>query len=354
MSKPIVSVIIATFNSGRLLPIVLESVKQQEYPKNKIELLLVDGGSTDDTLSIGRKLRCRIIKNPRTEPVYGKYLGYLKAKGRYIMYLDHDEVIVDGNSIASKIKVLKENPKVKVIAGGNYISPRGYPVINDYINDFGDPFSFFMYRLSKRYRYFLETMRDRYPVLVENKKSVVFDLTNVLELPIIELVAGGSMFDARTLKKEFPKTLKRFELAPQFFYLLYSKYPYIALVKNDPIVHYSSDNLEKYLRKIKWRIKNNILFYKTMGISGYVGREKFQPKLSRLKKYLFIPYALSIIFPLYDSLMLSITRRNIYYFWHFLFCFYTASLIIYYYVVKILKVEKPLKNYDESKIVIMK
>ncbi len=352
--KPQVSIIIATYNSGKLLPLVLKSISRQTFDKKNIEIVLVDGGSTDNTISLGKRFGCRIINNPRTEPVYGKYLGYLKAKGKYIMYLDHDEVMVNRKSISSKVLALRNNPKTKAVAGGNYVSPKGYSAVNDYINDFGDPFSFFIYRLSKRYKYFLETMKKRYLILSEDRQGIVFDLSRVSELPIIELVAGGSMFDASTLKREFSTTLKRFELAPQFFYLFYLKYPYIAMVKNDPIVHYSSDTLEKYLKKIRWRVKNNILFYNTMGISGYVGREKFQPVFSRLKKYLFVPYAFSIIFPLYDSLVLSITRRNIYYFWHLAFCFYTALLIVYYYLIKILNIEKPMKNYDESKIVTVK
>lgn len=354
IEKPQVSIIIATYNSEKTLPLVLKSISRQTFKKKDMEVILVDGGSIDKTKFIGKKFGCSIVNNLRTEPVYGKYLGYLKAKGKYVMYLDHDEVMLNRKSIASKVSALKNNPNTKAVAGGNYVSPKGYPIVNDYINDFGDPFSFFMYRLSKRYKYFLEAMKSRYLILSESKNNVLFDLTGISELPIIELVAGGSMFDASVLKKEFPETKKRFELLPHFFYFLYMKYPSVIVAKNDPLVHYSSDNMKKYLKKIQWRVKNNILFGSTMGVSGYLGREKFQPELLRFKKYLFIPYSFSLVLPLYDALNLSISRKNSSYFWHFPLCIFTASLIIYFYVLKTLKIKTPLRNYDDSKVVALK
>lgn len=345
-----ISIIIATFNSEETLPLVLKSIQKQIYPKKEIEILLVDGGSVDKTIKIAKKFNCRIINNPRTEPVYGKYLAYLNARGQYAMYLDHDEVLKNKNSIALKMAAFKASSKIKAVIGSGYKNPKGYPFINDYINEFGDPFSFFIYKLSKNADFFIKTMRTNYPIVSENKSFIIFDLSKVKILPLIELVAGGSMFDILYFKKKFPQTLKRFELIPHFFYLLKDKLPFITITKNDFLIHYSSDTLGKYFNKIKWRIKNNIYHKSDMGISGFSGRDIFQPKFMRQKKFLFIPYAYSFVFPFIDSIFLAISRKKPKYLIHLPLTIYTANLIVYHYFLKkILRFKPKLRNYDESK-----
>lgn len=351
MYSPIVSIIIATFNSEKVLAKVLESIRKQSYNQNNIEVILVDGGSTDKTLRIAKQFRCRILGNPRTEPVWGKFLGFISAKGRYLMYLDHDEVLENINSIELKLKVFRKNNNVKAVVSSGYKSPEGYPFINYYINEFGDPFSFFIYKLSKDAKFFSATMNQKYPMLDDNDFFTIFDLSRTKILPLIELVAGGSMFDAYTLKREFPETKERYELLPHYFYLLHYKYPYLAIAKNDTLIHYSADTLKRYFKKIKWRVKNNIYHASDMGESGFLGRDKFQPLFFRLKKYLFLPYAYSLIFPLFDSIRLIVTRRNIIYFFHLILTVYTANLIVYHFILKLIGGKSQLRSYDESKII---
>ena len=348
---PLVSIIIATYNSEKTLHYVLKSVLKQSYPKKYTEIILVDGGSVDKTLEIARRYGCLVIHNPQVEPVFGKYLGYIKSKGRYVMYLDHDEVLLNRESIISKVDALEECSHAKVVAGGGYRSPKEYPLINDYINDFGDPFSFFIYRLSKRDKFFIRDMKKKYTLILEKNKYLLFDLSGIKSLPIIELVNVGSMFDASLLKKYFPETKVKMELLPHFFYLLYLKYPEVIVMKDDPILHYSVDTLKKYLIKISWRVKNNLYHVNNMGQSGFSGREKFQPAEFRLKKYLFIPYAFTLVFPFYDAIWLIITRKNIMYILHVPLTLYTASLIVFHLFLKKVGVTQPLKNYDESIII---
>lgn len=345
-----VSIIIATYNSHKILPMVLSAIKDQTYPRKFIEILLIDGGSTDDTRKIGKKFGARIINNPRTEPVYGKYLAYTKTRGRFVMYLDHDEVMQNKRAVELKVKALEGNSETKVIVGGGYENPKGYPFINEYINEFGDPFSFFIYRLSKRNGYFMKTMRNRYKISKETKDYSLFDLSGVKNLPIVEITSMGSMFDVRTLKKEFPETLKRMELLPHYFYLFYSKYPSVMIPKHDIILHYSADTFQKYFKKIIWRIKNNI-FFKNMAESGFTGRTKYSSKVHSYKKYLFLPYAFSLVLPLLDAVYLAVTRRNINYLLHFVLILFTAFVILYYYGKYFFGFTFLLKNYDESKVV---
>ncbi len=121
------------------------------------------------------------------------------------------------------------------------------------------------------------------------------------------------------------------------------------MIKDDPVIHFSTSDLKGYLNKINWRIKNNIYHVSNMGESGFTGRNKFQPPLVRFKKYLFIPYAYSLILPLLDSIWLMISRKKPLYLLHLPLTIYTAILITYHYLLKISGQKPILRNYDESK-----
>ncbi len=345
MKYPLISIIIATYNSEKTLPKTLKSIKKQTYPQKKIEVLIVDGGSKDKTRLIAKKMGYKIIDNPEGGFIPGKNLGFIHAKSDYTMYLDSDEQLNNPDSIKIKIYAFASNRKIKAITTSGYKNPKNYPFINRYINEFGDPFSFFIYRSTINYQYFLKEMTRKYPVISENDKFTVFDFSKAKPLPLIELVAMGCMVDIKNLKKAFPQIGKIPSLIPHLFYLLTKNQDLIAIAKNDPITHYSADTFGRYLKKIAWRVRNNIFNKKTIGEAGFEGRDKFQPTLYRLKKNLFIPYSFSLIFPLIDSLYLVISRKDFVFFIHPFLCLYTSFLIIYYYILKIFNIKPVLKTY---------
>jgi glycosyltransferase involved in cell wall biosynthesis len=348
MKLPTVSVIIATFNSARALPPVLEAVKKQTYPQENIEILIIDGGSTDATPQIAKRFGCRYIRNPKVEPVFARYLGYRQAKGDFILFIDHDEVLLNRESIRQKIEVMQKNKQVKAVIGNGYLSPPGYHQVTRYINEFGDPFSFFMYRLSKNPDFFLSTMRKRYRVVRDIRAYTIFDLSSAAGAPIIELVAAGSMIDAKFYKKQFPEIMTQYYVMPHLLHLLRPEHPHLAIMKDDVVMHYSSDTWMGYMRKLIWRVKNNIFFSRTVGYSGFIGREKYESITFRVKKFLFIPYALSIALPLTDALYLIGTRRDISYIMHVPLAFVTALSILYFQIRKVLGMKPALTSYDGS------
>ncbi len=348
-NQKLVTIVIATFNSCKSLPKVLESISCQSMSRDNIEILMVDGGSSDNTRKIGDAYNARIINNPRTEPVNAKFLGYKEAKGDFIIYLDHDEVLENHDSIALKYGIITKNENIKAVIGSGYKNPRGVSVISEFINEFGDPFSFFMYRLSKSSKFFTKEMKKRYKKFSEDSKSTIFDFYGYKSLPIIELCAAGSMINAKYFKNKFPETLSNKYLIPHFFYLLIKeKNNLVAISNNDCLIHYSSDDIKSYLKKIQWRVKNNVYHVSNMGLSGFTGREQYQSFEFRIKKYLFIPYSLSIIFPFLDALYLIFTRQKLEYIVYVFLVFYTAILVLYHSLLKLLGIRVKLKSYDES------
>ena len=343
---PTISIIIATFNSAQTLSLVLESIKNQTFPKNKIEVLIVDGGSTDETLELAKKYNCKVTDNPQIEPVSAKLLGYKYAKGDYILYLDADEVIENPESLSLKYSIFQKEKKIKAVIGSGYQDPKNASFITSYINDFGDPFSFFIYRLSKNSKYYYSGLKQLFPALKEDPAFVIFDFSKKGKGLLLELGAANSMMDLNYLRKQFPNFTS--EIFAHLFQLLVSKANLIGMTKNDSIIHYATTDLQTYLNKINWRIKNNIYHLSKMGVSGFRGREQFHSGVLKLKKYLFIPYSLSLVFPLLDSLYLILSRKNLSYFFHFPLTIYIAGLITYHYFLKLLGLKPKLRSYDES------
>lgn len=345
MKKSLVSIILATFNSASTLEKVLVSIGKQSYPLSCLELIVVDGGSTDNTRNIAQSYGCRIIDNPKTLPGWAKYFGYTLARGEYAMFLDSDEVIEDSQSIERKIVVMKENPSVHAVTGSGYRNPKNYSFLNQYINEFGDPFSFFYYRQSKDCRYFISQMKRLYPCVKETDDYLILNFLKEENLPLLEFGAMGGIVDLVYLKSHAPEIIHNPALIPHLINVLVMHGSRVALIKNDVLIHYSSDTWEKYLGKIKSRVINNIY---TPAKEGFTGRNEFASQILRYKKYLFLPYALTVVGPLIDSLYLSITRRHFGYFIHILFSFYTACLIIYYKCLKLVGIHAVMKSYGES------
>lgn len=86
MRKP-VSIIIATYNCGRKLVETLESVLAQ--PAELYEIVVIDGGSTDETLSVLEEYKSRItLISERDRGVYDAFnKGIAVSTGKYLFFL---------------------------------------------------------------------------------------------------------------------------------------------------------------------------------------------------------------------------------------------------------------------------
>lgn len=344
VSSPDISFLIPTFNSDKTLERTLASIRRQSYPQREIEILIIDGGSTDQTIHMARRFNCKIFPNPKTDIMAAEVIGYSKAKGRYMVFLAPDEVLESRYSLKLKCKAIQGNSRIKAVLPTGYKTPEDYSSINYYINEFGDPFSLFMYRESKDYRYLAQELEKRYKKVIENKNQIVFSFSGSSKLPLIELWAGGCMVDLEYVKSNFPQIKNKPQLIPLLFYLLNEKGMLLAVTKNDPTVHYSSNSIIKYLKKIRSRVEYNV-YLTPMGKGGYSGREQFGSLIQRLKKFLFVPYSFSLILPLIDSMYLTLSRRKMVYLLHLPLCLYTASLIIYFYSLSLFRIEHSIKLY---------
>lgn len=85
--RPLISVIVPALNEERYLGAVLDDMLAQEVDAD-VEILVVDGGSTDGTRAIvdsyGAKAAVRLVENPKRHQVFGYNLGIRDARGSLI------------------------------------------------------------------------------------------------------------------------------------------------------------------------------------------------------------------------------------------------------------------------------
>ena len=80
-----VSINIPTYNSEETIKLCLDSIEKQTY-KN-IEIIIVDGGSKDGTLSIAKNYGAKVFVY-RKALLGARDLGVRKSKGKYVLFLD--------------------------------------------------------------------------------------------------------------------------------------------------------------------------------------------------------------------------------------------------------------------------
>jgi len=84
--------VVPTYNSAKTLTSCLDSIKTQDYQGN-IEIIIADGGSTDNTLEIAQKYTDKIYPNPLKTGEAGKAAGVKHAKNEIIALIDSDNIL---------------------------------------------------------------------------------------------------------------------------------------------------------------------------------------------------------------------------------------------------------------------
>jgi glycosyltransferase involved in cell wall biosynthesis len=89
---PFFSVIIPTFNSEKTIDACIESLLSLDYPSDRLELLFIDGGSTDLTCSIIEKSgsKIKLIRTNENGPSGARNVGIKIASGDFIAFTDGD------------------------------------------------------------------------------------------------------------------------------------------------------------------------------------------------------------------------------------------------------------------------
>ncbi len=116
-SPSLISVIIPTYNYGRLIGQTLESVSAQTY--QNWECVVVDDGSTDDTSEVVNRYaamdaRIKYIKQDNRQQAAARNNAIRNSNGEYFQFLDADDLI-EPKKFERQIEYLESHPDVDIV-----------------------------------------------------------------------------------------------------------------------------------------------------------------------------------------------------------------------------------------------
>jgi glycosyltransferase involved in cell wall biosynthesis len=117
--KPLVSVIVPTYNYGRFIGETLECLRAQTYAN--WECIIVDDGSTDDTAEqvarfMERDARFKFLRQENARQAAAKNNGLRNSAGQYLQFLDADDLI-EPRKFEQQVEYLERRPEIDIIYG---------------------------------------------------------------------------------------------------------------------------------------------------------------------------------------------------------------------------------------------
>lgn len=103
-SNPFLSIVIANYNYGHLLPAALDSILTQDC--DDYEIIIVDGGSSDNSLDVIRQYENKIawwISEPDKGQSNAFNKGFSHSRGKFLTWLNADDILLPGT-----IKIVKQ------------------------------------------------------------------------------------------------------------------------------------------------------------------------------------------------------------------------------------------------------
>ena len=116
------SIVIRTLNEGKHLEKLLIAITEQTY--TDWEIILVDSGSTDDTIQIAQKYTKNIYHMRKEDFTFGRSLniGCEKANGKYLVFVSAHIYPLSNNWLSNLINPL-EDPQIGMVYGAQRVGP---------------------------------------------------------------------------------------------------------------------------------------------------------------------------------------------------------------------------------------
>ena len=225
---PFVSFIIPTYNEEKNIERCLRSIKSQNYPTNKVEVIVVDGMSEDNTVNIAKNYSNRIILNKKRIVGNALKLGVEAAKGEILAIVNADSEMPQKDWLRMMVAPFSD-PNVCGTLTSFRVSKTYPPISRCYHLMGGDPIINFTYDL-------------------ENINSLVITKENYFP-------TSAPLYRRKLVLKEgnFKPFLPRLEDVDMTYRLVRDDYK-LVFVPNTYIRHLFADSFSSYVKKTFRRI----------------------------------------------------------------------------------------------------
>lgn len=330
---PTISAVIATYNSADTIKPCLESLFNQNYPMDKLEVIIVDGGSKDRTLSIVKSYKTKIINIPpeRQEAEYNKGVGVAAAKNEILLFIDHDNVLPHKNWLAKMVKPLMENSKISGVEVLRFKYNPSDLLLDRYFALLGgvDPVPYYLGKDAR-----LSWAEDKYNLRGEAKDMGDYYRVKFRPDKVPTLGANGALLRRKLLAqaKADPENFFHIDINVDLIKKGYDTY---AFVKDD-IIHLKTTRFRDFFQFL-WRRKYIIerQYFENLPKRRY---GVYMPGEDRWNLFKFIFYSLTIVKPTYDAFRGFLKVRDIAWFVHPIVCL--SFLFVYSLAVVKVKIKE--------------
>lgn len=130
--KPSVSVIVPVYNASRFLSRCLDALIASDY--EAFEIIVVDDGSTDNSIEISRTKGVTLLQMPRQSgPAAARNLGAGTARGEILLFVDSD-VVVQRATLGRVAYDFGQTPEVAAVFGSYDDDPAEKNFLSQYKN----------------------------------------------------------------------------------------------------------------------------------------------------------------------------------------------------------------------------
>lgn len=264
MALPTISIVIPTLNAGRYLAECLGALRDQDYPPDRIEIVIADGGSTDATIKIARQFGVdTIVPNPLKTGEAGKAAGIAAARHELICMVDSDNVVVGRDWLRRMVHPFAD----PAIASSEVLFWAHRPtdsVVNRYcaLTGVNDPVCLFTGQYG-RYSY----LTGRWTGVATRAETDCGDYLKVeLDPSSIPTLGANGYIVRRSALARAPIGEYYFDIDVAY-QLAQQGHVHIARVKT-AIAHYFADGPRQFARKTRRRIVD-YLHYQSQGRRSY-------------------------------------------------------------------------------------
>ena len=282
---PSISILIPTLNSARVLTGCLESISQQDYPKEKIEIMIADGDSNDETLEIAKKYGARIYKNSLKTGEAGKAVALKKAKNELVALIDSDNLLPDKNWLKKMVAPLSD-PAILGTEPWEFTYREKDFLVNRYCALLGanDPYCYFVGNYDKK-----SVLSGKWTDLKMEEEDKVGYLKVKIDKGILPTIgANGTIWRTKELKQAVGKSDYLFDT--DLLYILAKKKPFFFAKVKVGIVHLYCRTVKDFYRKQKRRVRD---FY-------YLEKQKERQETyqKQANKQIYFIFSVILLFPL--------------------------------------------------------
>jgi glycosyltransferase involved in cell wall biosynthesis len=317
----------------------LRSISIQNYPKSKVDIIVIDGGSSDRTLEIAKNYGSKIIFNKLKTAEAGKAIGVNTAKGDLIALIDSDNILPNDRWLSDMVKPFTDT-SVIVSEPIRYTYRRSDPLLTRYFALLGmnDPICLFIGNYD---RYSYVTNRWTNLKFTEVKKEDYLEVTLNHE-PIPTIGANGTIFRKEYLKKATKHSDYLFDIDILIKIIRSEGSVKIAKVDTGIIHTFVENDATKFFRKQLRRI-NDMSFHKAKKNRDVDWEGSFT---FGILKFVF---SCLLVFPIiYQTLVGYLRKPDTAWLFHPIACYATLFIYIYGWIRgKIAPAESSRNNWKQ-------